>query len=271
MKAASSSESSTATHDAYTTAHASLAPEHRDTFQTQASLSSAISRKSNLNYPPQPQSASTVAIAGTRFATTGEINLDEREEFLLHQETFNCVIAGTDTQTSIILLGTLAMLTFLVSKLIWYMDGTFQTSPDNFAQIFTLHAFEGDRLFPCLWALLTHKAQPVYDRLFQIILLKCQQNNIVILVERSMSDYETGLIPALRNCNPLRGWPVQLQLDGCTFHLTQAMYRWIQLHGLVRDFSIRESDIREFFKRVAVCVTQPCVLLMVKMKKLQWL
>jgi hypothetical protein len=73
---------------------------------------------------------------------------------------------------------------------------------------------------------LTHKKEAVYTKMLNIIVSLCQRYEIVINVKKTMSDFEKGLIPALKK------WTVVVDIDGCLFHLSQASFRFISKHNL---------------------------------------
>ena len=45
-----------------------------------------------------------------------------------------------------------------------YVDGTFQTCPKLFYQIFTFHAFKHGKQFPLVYAFLPNKQRQTYER-----------------------------------------------------------------------------------------------------------
>jgi hypothetical protein len=56
--------------------------------------------------------------------------------------------------------------TNLVSADIIYGDGTFYTSPNQFDQLYTLHAMFDDVMYPLVFGLLLGKSEEIYDRYF---------------------------------------------------------------------------------------------------------
>ena len=163
---------------------------------------------------------------GMDFTHTGEKDPALRRPFLLWQGSKIVRIDAADVLVTILLFGTIAMLEKLVSAPRCFMDGTFLTAPEFFAQIFTLHFFKENRLIPALYAILTHKSKDTYIWLFQIIKQLCADNNIIIRTNSSMTDFETGLIPAIHD-------ELQWLTDGCSFHLCQCTGRKVQGLGLM--------------------------------------
>jgi hypothetical protein len=80
-------------------------------------------------------------VGGMDFTHTGEKDPVLRRPFLLWQESKIIQIDNADVLVTILLFGTISMLEKLVSALRCFMDGTFLTAPEYFAQIFTLHFF----------------------------------------------------------------------------------------------------------------------------------
>ena len=58
-------------------------------------------------------------------------------------------------------------LTLLEQSQHWFIDGTFDTVPLIYSQLFTIHALTMGTVIVCGFALLPNKAQPAYLRLFQ--------------------------------------------------------------------------------------------------------
>ena len=66
----------------------------------------------------------------------------------------------------IIMFTTAHNLTNLISADIIYGDGTFSTSPNQFAQLYTLHAMVDDIMYPLVFGLLLGKSEEIYDHYF---------------------------------------------------------------------------------------------------------
>ena len=84
---------------------------------------------------------------------------------------------------------------------------------------------KGDHVFICIYMLLTHKSEEIYTHAFSILNAKIQEFHILKRTHKVMSDFESGLIPAIRNV-------LHLSTDGCIFHMSQAAYRKITELGL---------------------------------------
>ena len=72
-----------------------------------------------------------------------------------------------DSNADKILMFTIARnLTNLVSADIIYGDGTFYTSPNQFGQLYTLHAMVDEVMYPLVFGLLLGKSEEIYDRYY---------------------------------------------------------------------------------------------------------
>src|SRR5690606_15188544 len=75
----------------------------------------------------------------------------------------------------------------------WLADGTFETSPSLFCQIYTVHAVTLCKgIVPLVYMLLPNKAQATYVRAFS----KLQELLENPLVQRIITDFEYGVINA---------------------------------------------------------------------------
>ena len=75
-------------------------------------------------------------------------------------------IADDGNADKIIMFTTAHNLTNLISADIIYGDGTFSTSPNQFAQLYTLHAMVDDIMYPLVFGLLLGKSEEIYDHYF---------------------------------------------------------------------------------------------------------
>uniref|UniRef100_A0A915MB22 MULE transposase domain-containing protein n=1 Tax=Meloidogyne javanica TaxID=6303 RepID=A0A915MB22_MELJA len=98
------------------------------------------------------------------------------------------------------------------------IDGTFDTAPRGFMQIFTIHVMVDHCVIPAIFALLPSKATENYVRVFQSILLHLPN----FMPARVMSDFELSELNAVDQVFP------QSQKTGCNFHMGNAIFRKIQ-------------------------------------------
>ena len=119
------------------------------------------------------------------------------------------------------------------------MDGTFDACPPQYAggQLFTIHAFEQDKLLPLVFSLSATKSRDFYVTVFEILKREAARIGLIFNPPTIMSDFESGLIPAVRQCFP------QSRHRGCHFHFCQAIYRNVQRLGLVGAYD-SQPDVR---------------------------
>jgi len=137
------------------------------------------------------------------------------ERFLLHQSQ----------DSSIMIFATAENLKLLSRNRQWYMDGTFNSAPTMFQQIFTIHCQIQNKVLPCVYVLATNKLKSTYKRIFRIL-----KDNAVpgheLQPESVLTDFESGLLPAIQEEFPMA------QRHGCYFHFNQCLFRKIQNLGL---------------------------------------
>ena len=102
----------------------------------------------------------------------------------------------------------------------WYADGTFKTVPLLFYQLYSLCVRVDGCIIPVVYAILRNKTQAMYEQLLQVFL----DRTVMLQPSTLVTDFEQGAINAFR-----------LKFPGCTgcfFHLSQNVYRRVQLNGL---------------------------------------
>ena len=121
------------------------------------------------------------------------------------------------------------MLSLLQESLSWYADGTFKVVPEQFFQLYTIHAEKGSTIIPCIYALLTKKTQATYKKLFTKILeINPELNPFLIMVdfEKAINAFEEKFLSVVL---------------GCFVHLSQNIYRKIQSAGLTNILKMQIS------------------------------
>lgn len=196
-------------------------PELAGVMSTANSLKSAYSRQRLAHIPALPVDAIDMQIPDlykTIQSAEGDI------PFLLIDDSFASAANGV-IDGRILAFCTLEFFQILCAAKHIYMDGTFSVCPAIFYQYFTIHTFIGEnrRLIPLMHCLLSGKTQNIYTRLFTEIKRKANEFNLDVCWETSMSDFETGLLPALHVA-----FPPPFIRRGCFFHFTNAVFRWIQ-------------------------------------------
>ncbi|XP_034935332.1 uncharacterized protein [Chelonus insularis] len=110
---------------------------------------------------------------------------------------------------------------------VWYADGTFQTVPRIFYQLYTIHANVNDAVVPLVYVLVTGKFKSVYvEILKQLQILEPRLDPKTIIV-----DFEIAFIHAVKEVFP------NVLVKGCFFHYTQAIWRKIQAYHLQNNYA----------------------------------
>ena len=76
----------------------------------------------------------------------------------------------------------------------FFMDGTFDTAPPLFKQIFTIRIAFSTIHITAVYYLLQQKARVSYQELFQAIVDKCEELDLTLNVTKVVSDFEDGLL-----------------------------------------------------------------------------
>lgn len=112
----------------------------------------------------------------------------------------------------------------------WFVDGTFQTCPALFTQLFSIHCIVGTgdckRIVPLVYGFLDSKTEESYVTFFSQLKEYSAEFNIELNPGQIMSDFEQAILNAIRI-----EFPNTIQ-SGCLFHLGQNIWRKIQACGL---------------------------------------
>ena len=109
----------------------------------------------------------------------------------------------------------------------WYADGTFKTVPLLFYQLYSLCVRVDGCIIPVVYAILPNKTQAMYEQLLQVLLARTDMLQPSTLV----TDFEQGASNAFRLKFP------GIECTGCFFHLSQNVYRRVQLNGLQERYA----------------------------------
>ena len=118
-------------------------------------LAATLYRERKKNFPKNPRTIADVLVEGdwTKTCTGGHfLQLDEWIE-----------------SDRLLVFFSLQDLQKLVSSSTVAMDGTFSACPSPFAQIYTLHSFDEERMTPRIYALCSSKSLAIYRRLFRLL------------------------------------------------------------------------------------------------------
>jgi hypothetical protein len=128
----------------------------------------------------------------------------------------DCQLAGR-----MLLFASQESLDFLSQSPDWFMDGTFSTVPQQFAQLYTVHGLQDGRHVVGMYALLPDKREATYERMLRHL------NGLINGAGPTsvMVDFERAAINAISRVYPAA------EKKGCLFHLSQSVSRKIQETG----------------------------------------
>ena len=164
------------------------------------------------------------------------------EEFLLAED-------GADVD-KIIVFGTQENLKILCEVDTVYVDGTFQTCPHLFYQIFSLHGFKNGKQFPLVYALLPDKSRQTYSRLLELVKRKTVSLELNLSPSKFLGDFELAIKQAVDLCFPLADF------KGCYFHFSQALMRKFQALGLQVAYR-SDEEAKQFLRTTAALAFVP--------------
>ncbi|XP_029342135.1 uncharacterized protein LOC115033536 [Acyrthosiphon pisum] len=108
----------------------------------------------------------------------------------------------------------------------WFADGIFSSCPNLFYQLYTIHTIQFSNVIPLVYILLPDKKENTYTTMFRNLkLIKPDLNPSSILI-----DFEKAVMNSIKTEFP------QTKIQGCFFHLSQALWRHIQEYGLQTQY-----------------------------------
>lgn len=137
----------------------------------------------------------------------------------------------------------------------WIMDGTFQSCPSLFTQIYTIHAYVGNdsksrRTVPVVYCLLCNKAEETYMTLFKELKSFALEHEIILNPQHIVTDFEIAVINVIKIEFP------ESTHNGCFFHLGQNIWRKIQSCQLAAKYG-KESDFALKLRHIAALAYLP--------------
>lgn len=187
------------------------------------------------------------AVLGTTQNPADSKDILFKSEALLlsNSESFLCLDFLNDMGKRILVFAGAHAKEFLSSGEIFFLDGTFQSCPKQFSQLYTIHVENGStetetHVYPAIFALLPDKRETTYRALFQNLKKWCS----VWRPSTIKIDFETSAINACRVEFP------DASISGCNFHFHQCLWRKIQELGLVVEYKDCEA-IRTFCRMCA--------------------
>ncbi|CAF3958791.1 unnamed protein product [Rotaria sordida] len=121
-------------------------------------------------------------------------------------------------------------------------DGTFDSSPPHFDQIYSIHGIRNDHNFVCAIAVLGGRSGIIYKELFSILTQHAHRLNLQFRPSKISSDFEPALVKTVAAELP------NTRHVGCNFHFVKAVYRQIQqldLTTVYRDDEAARSTARQ--------------------------
>ncbi|PIK37089.1 hypothetical protein BSL78_26080 [Apostichopus japonicus] len=166
-------------------------------------MSRDVRRQRQTNDPPVPAPDDKLFDIPDEFRSTNDGRL-----FLRYDN-------GRDDR--ILLFATQRSMDFLSTCHHWFMDGTFKSSPPQFAQIYTVHRLRRGRNIPTAYALLPNRREETY-----VELLRQVQQLTLVAPTSVLTDFEVGAMNAIKTVYPAAN------VQGCFFHLCQSIHRRVQ-------------------------------------------
>lgn len=201
-----------------------------------------ISVKKRKFYPPVPSNKTHADIdVPARYTTTYN-----EEPFLLWNHRYN--VGGVPGR--IMMFGTPNYVANLLGQPRVFVDATFSVVPKPFKQLFTFQAFPcGEKtLVPFVYVLMSHKTKRSYVKLFNWLKTFAMTNNLPINWQYITCDFESGLLPAIRDCLQIDGG-LWVDIIGCYFHFCQAIYRKLNEVGLSKAY-LSVPALKAFVRRL---------------------
>ncbi|CAF1297611.1 unnamed protein product [Adineta steineri] len=110
------------------------------------------------------------------------------------------------------------------------MDGTFDTCPAHFDQIYSIHSVKNNQSVVCVIAILCGRSSIIYKELLAILCQHARRMKLRFHPARITTDFEHALIKTLGDEYP------NVNHTGCYYHFTNALYRQIQHLGLTAAY-----------------------------------
>ena len=199
-------------------------------------VKSSMYRSRNKLIPPLP--ADTISVPTPLPQAFSETSANQR--FLLFQLQNNAAICfATDESLSL-----------LERSPEWYMDGTFDSAPSPFGQLFTVHVFFGDKQLPAVFVLMESKSAQLYNDVFSELILQAAMKGVTLRPTTVVSDFETGLLTSVKQVFPAA------KHRGCYFHFCQAVIRNLGRHS-VRELYMTDADFNLYVRKLLALAFLP--------------
>ena len=158
---------------------------------------------------------------------------NDEKPFLIHD-------SGADSPERMLVFESEVGLTQLAQADTWHMDGTFDSAPTLFKQLYVIRVPLGESAVSCVYGFLSGKSQSTYEQFLQAVLDGCCDLGYQPDPTTIVTDFEQDCITAV---STTLGQHVHIQ--GCFYHLTQSTWRKIQELGLITRYR-SEEDVKLF-------------------------
>lgn len=126
-------------------------------------------------------------------------------------------------------------------------DGTFETVPEIFKQLYTIHGQYKGNLVPLVYILTTDQSEESYTFVLKYLhKLKPELNPSLLII-----DFEISFINAFRTVFP------ECDIHGCYFHFCQCIWRCIQRSGLQELYQNDENFSLQIRHLLALSFVKP--------------
>ena len=189
-----------------------------------ASIKRSLRREKGKTAPPNPPSLQDLVMSADWMTTGGT----DPRPFLIYD-------SGARADRMLVFASEPA-LRHLARAETWYMDGTFDSAPLLFHQLYVIRVPVGNSAVSCVYSLLPDKHQATYEELFTAVTAKCTQLGFQPDPVTIITDYEKAAINAVQTT-----FGPDVQVHGCFYHLTQNTWRKVQQLGLVPLYRSQEE------------------------------
>ena len=136
------------------------------------------------------------------------------------------------------------MLTLLTAAKEWYVDATFKSVGAPFTQLWSIHAFikQGDTMkqVPLVFVIMSGKSEDDYTAVLRRLVAHFKT---APALRTTVLDFEAAVWNAMRSVFP------DVELRGCSFHWSQALWKHIQELGLTCSY-MKKSLTHKFIRRL---------------------
>ena len=138
-----------------------------------------------------------------------------------------------------------------------FLDGTFKSCPEPFAQLYSVHTQSpiSNNTIPVLYSFLPNKTKNIYKLFFNELRTVAVNNDLILNPNFITLDFEQGAISALKQVFPAT------TLKGCNFHFNQCLFRKIQEIGLQTEYNDSlpddPSSVKSLFQQTAALAFIP--------------